>query len=963
MGTEPKVVLPAVDRNRRRNELLRMEAKAAALEAVAAREQLERLERRVRSVICGREHEKRYRLLWHYQEEKARVERETAVVEARALALQRERYTRGVRDFQARGHVLHLETVARAHTNVEEADARRHIASLLETVLLEERARQAAREADAAVSIFHDLKGVRDWECRIAEASFRPTRPFTPTTQLVTRRGTGTGGYHGRTDLLMDYAVCEEEWHARINIVWKERVAFLPLEFQHSVAQLMYVEEPRERAMVEEPCRYGSFQAVLSASLRIQRWWRMLRRTPWQERRREALRRCVAEKRNQMTSHDFHLVLDRMRRQPAAVADVPSPEEVQKSLAAVERAAELAYKYELDYFVYTLMNRAANLQATEAHRLCSLQLAKDDGTAPVPPIVALLRVPYRVYVRQQPLQPYPLWRALRWVEGSTSFLLQAKLQEAEAAQAREALLQREAKEADTLRMYHAALKRGAWAWRSLYTSFLLFEQDEEICRGLVQSEEQDSRAIITGEAAAMLTQCYASAGERWHLLQEETRRRQLLADEERDEFTRATAGEWRWHNLLQVRIRLKESCGGKLRWKIALNQGLGWRFLSLDTAACVLQRFFRVALARVRRARGKATGPAPEAVLVATAADMMEILSAQFREGAETVRRGTSHHGSAENRMDTAVGLFSAWFDEKAHAPMEREYKEIVARFLETNRGLYQRMHLLFAVARKGRERIAQQEAQERDSLCHTDTFFFIATHELGVLEAVQRQRLEAEAEVVTSHWHDRAEVLASLTKYTSPVVGTTAKKRITAGRFLPRMSCTERLLSREEVARTRVLVEERQERCAFVLSLHAVQRDAMVQEEQQEREAVCERVDSCCPASPPVAQLALLMCAETAERRAIEDAARRSYALPLERGCLLYAQQTLLPQFLRGHLSFASEARHFDRHLTELLLRRVALLGSKRDELVAAEVCARARVEHLEEVHRRLYLASCFLA
>ncbi|EKF38324.1 hypothetical protein MOQ_001467 [Trypanosoma cruzi marinkellei] len=952
-------LLPSVEKSRRRQELRRMETKVAALELVVEMERLERMESKLRSVICGREHEKRHQFFWHYQKEKSKVERETAAIEAKSLALQRSKYMRFVHDYQERGHLLHLETITRARMIGEEEDARRHVASLRELVLLEERRRQVDREAATAECIARDLRGIRDWESRIAARSFYPTEAFSPAAYPFPPRNVGTGGYRGRADLLMDYDICEEEWNVRLALISEERVEHHLLEWQHGVLRLQLVEETQARVAIEELCVYGSCQARLSAILRIQRWWRMLQRTGWNERKRRELKKYVAQRRNKMNSRDYRAILGRMRRQLEAAAAPISLEEVHRSMAAIERAVEMSYQYIFDYFVYTLMNRASNLQETEAHNLRDYPLGKDDGIAIIPPVLKLLHVPYRLYVRQQPLQPYPLWRAVRWIEGSYSFIQQVRLFEEAEAQSRDSICAQKEKELETLQIYQAVMKDGAWAWRSFYTAILCIEEEETVGRVLLQTWEKNVRGAIVDEAEASMTMCIVSEG-KLRLLDDEARARVEIVAEELEVFAHLTEEEWRWDNLLRLRRELWRPGCGKSRWGMEWSQGMGRKFDSLDATARVIQRLFSRASNRQHRSEGaqQAMSLSQEMQLKKICADMVKTLEAQHCEEnkEEELRAASSVHdkesdGIVESYLETAVDSFRDWFDVSAKRPMEENYKEIVSRFLQENRRLYMHMHILFAVVRNGRQRIEEQEAREYSAMQCTLAFVAIAIDTLYREETARRRSLESDAREEISRWHERAGFLAALAKYTA-----TTKEKIKKSAHPPCMNHVERLLSREDVVRTRRLLEERRDRSGILLSLHAIVYRAILREEQQERSVLYEHIDECWSLHSP---FTLLVKAEEIARRRVEVKAYSEYGQLLDCECAIYGQKTLFRQFLRGHLSFESEARYFDRQLTALLLQRVSHLRSKIDELVAAETCARARVEYFEEIHRDLYLCT----
>ncbi|RNE99029.1 hypothetical protein TraAM80_08418 [Trypanosoma rangeli] len=962
-ATPSSLAFPFIVKGRRLQELRRMEAKAAALELAVKKQQLERLESEVRGAICGREHEKRYQLLWHYQKAKSDVERRMAVTEAKALALQRSQYMRGVRDYKERGQLLHLETVARAQLVIEETDARSHAVSLLELKLLEERRRQAALEVDTAARLSEDVKGIRDWESRIAVMSFRLAEAFSPTTQLRSPRNVGTGGYRGRTDLLMDYTVCEEERRLRWRLILEERVLREPLEWQHGAAQLQFVEEAQARAAIEAACLFGACQARLSAVVRIQRWWRMLCVTAWSERKRRQLKESVTQIRSRMTSRDYLALLGRLERQAGATVALVSLEELQKAMTAIERAAEMAYQNTFDYFIYTLMNRAANLQETEAHDLCDYPLMKDDGMAIIRPVSRLLSVPYRLYVRQQPQLPYPQWRALRWVEGSAMFIQQVRLLEKAEAEARARLWAQKDKEFDTLQLYSALLKQGAWTWRSLYTEILCIGEEENMCRGLLHVFEDNCRGVLKAEAEVSVSNCIAAEGGRWRLLNDESQLRHELVAEERDAFFHLTEDEWRWNNLVRLRTKLQHSCGGRPRWGIAPNHDMDRKYLSLDTTARIIQRFFRFTFAckslTGEREAKRAIRLEEEMQLKTTAAAMVKLLEAQHRQEDEEKLQWAATKcpvGSADDGagscFETAVSLFCDWFDERTQEPMELQYKAIVARFMQANRETCRHMRILFAVARDGRQRIEEEETVAWGALHHTSVFAVIAIDALERQEVVQRERLERVAAEARSQWPGRVAFLAGLVRHTTTAVAATRNHKNTMLRLL-RSGHVERLVSREEVVRMRLIVEERRERGDALLSLRTTLCVNTLREEQQEWSALCDHIDKCWSAHAP---LGLLVKAEAVARRGLESWAYRAYDAMLTRMCAIYAQQLLFQQFLCGHLIFESEARHFDRRLTELLSQRVGSLDTKLDELVAAETCARARVEYFEATHRSVY-------
>lgn len=962
---DSRFVLPPIDRGRRRSDLKRMEARTAALKAEALREHLMCLERRIRGAICDREHERRYQMIWQYQKEKARVERETAAIEAKAMALQRSRYMRGMRDYKTRGHVLHLETTARLRLLTEEENAWRYIMSLLELVSLKDRHRQAEHEAVTAECLAQDLRDIRDWESRIARMSFYPTKPFSPATQIFSSRNVGTGGYRGRDDLLMDYTVCEEEWSRRVEIMADERVARLPLEWRHSATLLECVEEPRARMDLEKMYLYGSCQTRLSALLRIQRWWRMLRATPWRERKRQELKMLMRDKRKQRTSRDYHDVLKRLKRQLGSVSSTPmSLEEVRSAMAAVERAAELSHQNLFDYFVYTLMNRAKNLQETEAQRLRAYPLKKDDGTSSTPQVSALLRVPHRLYVRQQPLQPYPLWRACRWLEGSTSFLLQVRLQEEAETQARGVLLLQEKNNFDTLQLYGTTLKNGAWAWRSLYTAVLCIEGDETIGRGLVQVSEESERELIAVEMDASLSRCNAVVECLGRMMADEEEIRLALIAKERSEYDSLTGGEWRWDNLLRLRQKLQSFRDDKTPSRMDGDFVSGEKYVSLDTTARVIQRFLRVARFRVRCARRRAAqakAARHEEELKTSLAQLMGLLETQHVErkredvvAAAGVLGDFLFEERAGTSEEAAVRAFWAWFNERAREPMEPQYETVVARFRQSHRELYRRMHILFAAARDGREQIERQAGEEFNLLRRADACVAIELHALCVREAEERQRLEADVSAERSRCCERHQVLAALAECTA------VKRESEKGRgtkHVPQMSHMERLVSREEMIRTRVLLEERRGRGAVLLSLHATLRDAVMQEEEEERVAVHDEINTRWYALSPHT---LLIREEELARCDVENAMYKNYGALLERECVMYARHTLLRRFFCERLSFDSEARYFDRELTNLLLQRVSFVDTKLNELVDAETWARMRLMSLEETCRRVYFGFC---
>ncbi|EAN80081.1 uncharacterized protein TEOVI_000110500 [Trypanosoma equiperdum] len=999
LETMPKRLLPAIEKSYLSASVKKLSIWKPEPRFEDMIEALERQQRKLRATIGGREHECRYRLLWQHQEEKVIIECRTEAASVSELMRQRARYSQKVRDFEARGHVLHVETLTRGHIYKSEEDARKHIESLEAMMSLKGLRHKASRDVESAESILHGLCDVQEFERCVAQGSFHPSKIFKPVTSLIMTRNTGTGHYQGRTDLLMDYTVCDEECRARARLLFGERLALMDLYCEHNAVVTIAVEESSARAAMWRAFRWGRCQARLEALLIIQRWWRMLRVKPWLVRRKQGISECFRKKRWKMTASDYHALLSRMRRSRALVGGPSSLTDIRQSMAAVERAAELSHQWLYDYFVYTLMNRAAQLHRLIQHDLGIHSVEEyaersaeeeDEATSSLP--LSLLRMPYRVFVRMQAKQPYPSWRINRWVEGSISLM---RLQEglmAEESRLRDVLHGREARETDALKLFQFVLNKGDWPWRSFCTAMHFIVHDESIGRDLVAESERNARSTLSVEEAAEASQYFTLESERLYILQEEALRREAIEKEESTVFGDATEGEWRWENLCKTRMRFAASCGCVLHWERERDRGLGSKHVSLDSVARVITRFFRRVQRRRRLAAARSKDASEETRVREIASAMKRLLEGIIEEDKQLIPHYIAQFGAAATAVlspvstsratelcsqaigtqedasyiDTSASLFSEWFDAQASEPMERNYKEIVARFIAAHKDLYRDMQHLFYIVRRVREGVEESELSERIALQQSEAFLQVATYQVSVCEEKGRLKLVEEIESAHLDMCEQLEMLGALAWCTTPSTrpkpfvfpltkARKAKPEVTNA-LLPLpiyMTNTNRLLCREEVTRVRIAVEELREYKAYLENAHNLLHDDVVREEATQRLLLCAKVDNYYPSNPPVAQLAALVEEETHTRIPTEEEALGTYSSPMLRSVSEYAEHVLFKRFLQGFLKFSSEAQYFDRHVTVLLLQRVSFLGSKLRELLAMESCARGRLEFYEERYR----------
>ncbi|KAG8344544.1 hypothetical protein TRVL_04625 [Trypanosoma vivax] len=1003
LGTIPKQVLPEVGKSQRVWEIIKLRRKRSELETQLSFDVLERQERNLRAALVGREHEKRHNMLWEYQKELATLEFNIAVAAAAALSRQRARYMRGIREFEERGYLLHSEVVGRTDITSEEEAARQHVMSIFELRLMKSQHADAGRDLQAAHDVLSDLQDVQNLERRLLE-SVRLAPAFAPRIELINVRNKGKGMYKGRENLLMDYTPCEEEYKSRCLMVLSERLNRTSLEWEHGAALIELQEETSARGELGRLFLFGLCQARLDGIILVQRWWRLLRTLPWSARRRRALSVYFGDRRYRMTSRDYNVLLERLNRKKSSTCTQLSLADIESSMAALVRALEMSYQNTFDYHTYTLMNRVSQLQSIGIH---NLHLSLDVTEAPVSATRScggdgvaqkfpFLRMPHRVFVRMHALQPYPRWRVNRWVEGSFSLIrLQQRNIEEETA-ARSLLEHEERSAANTLQLFFATLKQGDWAWRSLCTSILFIAHQERVVRDLLTESEQEARATLTVTATAEASKHVTWDSERTYVLQEEAMYRGALEILESEEVSCIIDGEWRWGNLGRLRKKLFVICGSSVRWKLETERGFGAKFVSLNSTASVIARFYRrVQKRRAMAARRRGTAQ-PEAHVIQTAKVMLSLLQQQIDEDHEDIGHAIAAFGAAaavilvpmavaevpvtschcsepetEARayVDTAASLFCKWFDERAGFPREEDCREVVRRFVAANDGLYRGVQLLIAQLEECRGLVEEEEVTERGALQFTEPCVHIGLYNVTVNEETERQQIISQAEEVYPRWCEEMEFISALARCSITTASEmrslpvcraerkskVIKKVVTKIPLPPRPSNIDLILGREDIRRTRVHIEEVREREATLLSLHAAIADTLMREECRERLAVCMEVDSSWPRHLPVAQLMALQAQEKVQRHALDREWKESYGSLFVAMCLWYAEEMLMKQFIRGYLCFDSEIRYFDRHLSVLLRKRLVSLGTKPQELTKMEDLARGRLEFLEEKQRSL--------
>ncbi|CCD12300.1 unnamed protein product, partial [Trypanosoma congolense IL3000] len=425
LDTVPKLVFPTVEASRCAEDVKKLEALRAEQRLSEAIESIERQQRKLRATIGRCEYEWRYHLLWQHQEEKAMLECCLEAASVSASARQRARYSQKVRDFEARGHVQHVEAVMRENIQVAEKDARDYIISLENVVSFKGLQRTATGEAESVESFLDSLKGVQEIERRIAQDSFRPPSIFEPVTQLTISRGCALNGSFRTPTLFYDSAPCKEEHVERVTTMIGEQLDRLIIYWEHDVVTSVSMRESALREKLYQLFRWGSCQLRLRALLTIQRWWRMLQAAPWTERCKKALRLCLRERRWRMTSADYHNVLSRMRKNQSPHGNLVSKNEVSVLMAALLRAAEISHQWTYEYFVYTLMNYARQMYELAQHDLGvgsssrgnSSDLEGNNGELTMWSQTPML-MPNRMFLRLRTMQLYPQWRATRWVDGS-----------------------------------------------------------------------------------------------------------------------------------------------------------------------------------------------------------------------------------------------------------------------------------------------------------------------------------------------------------------------------------------------------------------------------------------------------------------------------------------------------------------------------------------------------------------
>lgn len=802
--------------------LSRLQAKQRAIEAHSRLDALLRHEGNIRSVILGREYEQRYALQWSYESASAKLRRELETFREKRLMEEKRKYKSTVRLFQASAQLFHDEAAQRELLVHEELAGFSYVESVEDLERLQAEALCLVGEEMRTDAFFEAANEVRQQEMANALLSCRLPKLFVPSEPLHLVSSTVITGKPldraavTRMQYVMDWAVSEEEFRARQDIRYDEMLARMSVVAELNAQRMALEEEPAARAEVVELFMWAACQARLSAVIRIQCWWRLTMAHRWSTRKRGGLLGGLRVMRLQCTSRDLRRKLDRMSKGPTRTLNA------KEQLCAVEDAATRLYSMAMDYYLFTLSERIAQFVRGERHdaflrfhrSLSVLEaFAGNPGSEGLEGQLQMQAVRSAYHCREMsarpdvphclPLKvglPYNKWRTSRWISGSLAYIDSVRHIEADEERARGVICHAEELNSVGLVVLMRAAHAGAEAVNAVEHRLVAFMECEATGRLTVEFQEETGSSTLRAASFHVNLTVGSLRQPFLRLCEAEAAARAAIDSDAQTSWEGITSSEWQWDRLWACRRRLATPYKTHVAWKTAVRTGVARKFVSLNSAACVVTRFMRGARrTRMSECNNRALTPPREVHLT----DLSEVLMAQLarlldekeerRERKERDRDGdhtdaqflrrerkatpvkrTSKVASntVKERLDNIVALaasralrkqppsadprdalqvacnrYNAWLTLEELKPREVHYKELLTRFHCANADLYHAMNHLLLLYREGRHKIEREETLGRHYMQNHRSFRITVIDALEYSEGRRRVFLEAEEE------------------------------------------------------------------------------------------------------------------------------------------------------------------------------------------------------------------------
>eukprot|EP00796_Vickermania_ingenoplastis_P004611 gene4611-3324_t len=650
-----------------------LQCRTRRLEWADAYDTLLRQEAQQRAVVMGFEYEERYRWRWACHADKEKRRREEASAVRTAAAWQQRKYLESVRAFQRWGAIWTEEMNSREELVATEAQDWECLRGWWEVDALQVEHRRLQKASAEAEERWEATESVRRFEVAVGLSAMRPQNAYQPAEPLEFVSSTIITGQPNdravaskltKVAYLLDYTVNQEEFNARQALRLEEEIERTALEAYRSASVDLPLQEWASRLRHYETFYAGWNEHRLHQIITIQRWWRQLLAHPWTYYRQFRLRHAMRSRRLQMTAADIKFEVQRLETKMAREPRLPDPAKERNRLLT---AASRRYQPMMDEYVLSLealferfVEGRRHWMRAEADR-CLRRKPEFDRVTVVAgetdtewarrrgiekyldDLVDHDTLPPRLFTRFR--MPYARWRSQRWVEFAANTLRQANTLRRAEEKERAEIVEEVDRSALSIRAFHSALVAGEAAVTAFVDRIACHCQSETESRHVLEQGEQDERLALKLQQIRLADWVERMQRPMMLLIAGAKRAMRELEVEEGAARSELMEQTWRWDRLAAARARLAARYHSRCAWDVALHGLAGVKFVSLKSAAQILERFY---FSRRHRfpARLRQAGMSHEemALRSATADILMQLRAAKLAQGLEQLfkarRRG-----------------------------------------------------------------------------------------------------------------------------------------------------------------------------------------------------------------------------------------------------------------------------------------------------------------------------------
>lgn len=503
----------------------------------------------------------------------------------------------------------------------------------------------------------------------------------------------------------------EEEFQARQRIRREEVVCRTIWAAEAEKMTHIKYAERKERKDLHKLFYVGWSPYHLSSIICIQRWWRQVVAHPWSFYRRQRYRSLFAARRREQTSDDYKRKIARLEKQraskteqhqmvfPSFSSSLPVTSERfrwmtqqmahEQDRLALFSAATFRYNCMMDLYIFSLQRMYEWLMEDRRRHfmilidLClqrfpdvqdrHLLVASENNEEWAmrrrleKQLTAILQAPHsmprRLFTRYR--LPYVSWRSTRWLPYAESTLQRIHAIAAEEQLSRNEILHSCERNLRSLTVFNRALQDGVQGVGVYEANMLTLYQEEKECRHLLEQEEQEERVewkvhqLRLSDAWQVVTQCRVS------LIEEAERSRERIVNEEALAFQNLEGGTWRWNRLAAARIRVAFLCHhcGKNGWEPEVHATAARHFVSLNSVACVIARFYYRTRSKYAGRKPKSSdsalmSPTQRRKLLATVCNLAEKSEEDRQKGISRERREREEEIKENIKLNGSKGFF-----------------------------------------------------------------------------------------------------------------------------------------------------------------------------------------------------------------------------------------------------------------------------------------------------------------